>query len=73
MFEDFYIVLIWSSIIAVVATIIACTIIVTRYKKKLKAPIYPVDKYASLSLSVARDDFLGSTITKVRVSSSKRK
>lgn len=73
MFEDFYVVLIWASIIAVVATIIACTIVVTRYKKKLKAPIYPVDKYAALSLAGARDDFLGSTVTRVRVASRKNK
>ncbi len=72
MFEDFWLVFTWAAIVAVVATAITCTIIVTRYKKKLKAPIYPIDKYASLSLSVSRDDFIGSTVTKVRVASKKK-
>lgn len=73
MFEEFYTVLIFAGIISVVATIVACTIIITRYKKKLKAPIYPVDKYAALSLAGARDDFLGSTVTRVRVASRRDK
>ena len=72
MFENFEVVLVWASIIAVVATIITCVVIINRYKTKLKSPIYPVDKYAALSLSVARDDFIGSTTTRVRVSSPKK-
>ncbi len=62
-----------SGFIAIIAAVVACLIVVYNYKKKLKAPIYPTDKYASLSLSHAEDNYLGTTVTRVRVASSKKK
>ena len=61
-----------SAAIGFIAALITCIVIVYRYKKKLKAPIYPVDKYAQLSLSDARDNYLTTTVTRVRVASSKK-
>ena len=40
------------------------------YKRKLKSPIYPLSKYARMQLTHANDVFLGSNVTRVRVSSS---
>ena len=40
------------------------------YKRKLKSPIYPVTQYASLSLSHSSDNYITSTVTRVRVQSS---
>ena len=40
------------------------------YKRKLKSPIYPLSKYARMQLTHANDIFLGSNVTRVRVSSS---
>lgn len=71
--ENFGEILIWSAVLAFVAAIVACVIVIVRYKRKLKSPIYPIEKYADLSLNVSRDDFIGSTVTCVRVSSSKNK
>ena len=65
--------LIGSGVVALIAAAVACLIIVYRYKKKLKAPIYPTDKYAKLSLSDSRDNYIGTTVTRVRVASSRKK
>ena len=62
-----------SAVCGLIAAVIACVIVVVKYKKKLKSPIYPVDDFCSLSLVDSRDDYIGSTITKVRISSSSRK
>ena len=43
--------------------------VVYRYKKKLKAPIYPLDRYARLNLVDRGDTFLTAHVTRVRVSS----
>jgi hypothetical protein len=68
--ENFDVMLIWSVIFAVVVTAIVVILILRKYKKKLKSPIYPVDKYACLSLARVEDRFLDRTVTRVRVSSS---
>ena len=65
--------LITSGVVALIAAVVACLIVIFRYKKKLKAPIYPTDKYAQLSLSDSRDNYIGTTVTRVRVASSKNK
>ena len=70
--ENFTVILVFASIIAVVATAITLILIVRKYKNKLKAPIYPIEQYASLNLTGRRDDFLHSNVTRVRVSSSNR-
>ena len=66
--------ILYLSIAAVVAGIIVaaivCFAIVRRYKKALQSPIYPLEHYASLDLTHSRDNFIGKTISKVRVSSS---
>ena len=41
-----------------------------RYKRKLKSAVYPVSNYASLELSHSSDNFIGSYVTRTRVSSS---
>ncbi len=40
------------------------------YKRKLKSPIYPVTKYATLSLTESSDNYITSTVTRVRIQSS---
>ena len=47
-------------------------IVVYKYKRKLKSPTYPLDKYARLNLLGAEcsDMFIGSTVSKVRISTS---
>lgn len=70
--ENFDVMLIWSLIIAAVATAITAIVILRRYKNKLKAPIYPIDKYACLSLARTDDRFLNRTVTRVRISSSRK-
>ena len=49
---------------------IVCFAIIKRYKKALQSPIYPLEHYATLDLTHRRDNFLGKTVSKVRVSSS---
>lgn len=44
--------------------------IVRKYKKGLHAPIYPLDKFASLDLTHRVDNFIGRTVTRVRIRSS---
>ncbi len=63
---------------AIVGAVIGGTtigIIIYKYKKKLKSPIYPLDKYASLDLNrfACQDLFLRRTVTKVRVNTTKKK
>ena len=50
-------------------------IIIYQYKKKVKSPIYPLDKYASLDLNrfACQDTFLRRTVTKVRVNTGKKR
>lgn len=58
-----------SLVLALVIAGIVCGIIIYKYKKKLKSPIYPLDRYAKLNLIAAdsRDAFLHKTVTRVRV------
>ena len=62
-------VLAWSALFAFIAAVIACIIVIVKYKRKLKSPIYPVEKYANLSLNACQDAFIGSIVTRVKVSS----
>ena len=45
-------------------------IVVYRYKKKLKAPSYPLSKYVNLNLVYSDDSFIGSNVVRTRISSS---
>lgn len=58
-----------SLVLAVVIAGIVCGIIIYKYKKKLKSPIYPLDRYARLSLIGADsgDRFINKTLTRVRI------
>ena len=61
-----------SLIIATVISGGATGIIIYKYKKKLKSPIYPLERYARLELNTvaSTDIFLGKTVTSVRIRSS---
>ena len=61
-----------SFIIAFIIGGIVVACVVVKYKRKLKAPSYPLDKYAKLSLDpfARRDEFMGSRIIKTRVNTS---
>ncbi len=72
MTEEMRQLLLISGFIGLAVALIVCLIIVYKYKKKLKAPIYPVDKYAQLSLADSRDNYITTTVTRVKVASSKR-
>lgn len=73
MSDEIIFLLVASGIVSLVAALVACLIVIFRYKKKLKAPIYPVDKYARLILSDSRDNYIGTTVTRVRIVESKNK
>lgn len=50
-------------------------IIIYQYKKKVKSPIYPLDKYTTLDLNrfASSDMFLRRTVTRVRVNTGKKR
>lgn len=62
-------VIVISIIIALAAGGVTFGVILYKYKKKLKSPIYPLHNYANLQLDYATDHFLGSAVTRTRVSS----
>ena len=72
-FGDMTVSMIWAGIFAAVATTVTAVLIVRRYKRKLQAPIYPLEHYANLSLHHSKDRFVDRIVTRVRVSSNKRK
>ena len=49
---------------------IAILIIVLRYRMKIRKTIYPLDKYAALSLTHKEDFYTTTTTTRTRISSS---
>ena len=57
-------------VLGIIAGGSATGIIIYKYKKKLKSPVYPLSKYANMTLDYSTDNFLGSSITRTRVSSS---
>ncbi len=72
-FDELSVSLIWSGIFAVVASAATTVAIIRRYKRKLQAPIYPLEHYASLSLHLENDRFIDRIVTRVRVSNSSKK
>ncbi len=66
LWQTVFICFIIASIIAGIT--VGC--VVYNYKKKLKAPAYPLDRYANMRLASNSDTFLGSFVTKTRISSS---
>ncbi len=55
------------AIIAVAVASVTVGCVVYKYKKKLKSPSYPLEKYASLRLDTQSDMFIGSFVTKTRI------
>ena len=72
-YESPSLVLTCGTIIGAVAAAIPTAIISRNYKKGLHAPIYPLEKYASLNLTHHTDTFLNRTVTKVRIRSENNK
>ena len=63
-------VIVISILIALLSGIAAAGGVYFSYKRKLKSPIYPLSKYARLSLDYHSDDFLGSSVTRTRINTS---
>ena len=59
-----------SLVISVLVAVGVAVFIVLRYRRKLHSVSYPLEKYASLSLSIANDNFINKTVTCVRVNNS---
>jgi len=70
--EPVWLTLLVSAIIALVIAAVPVIVITVKYKRKQKAPSYPLENYASLILDtdVCRDSFMGSRIIKTRVNTS---
>ncbi len=66
-------VIIISVIIAVAAAAAVCVSVVTKYKRGLFSPIYPLEHYTDLNLTHREDRFLNRHVTRVRVQSSDNK
>lgn len=62
--------IVWPIVIALISGGIAVTVVVVRYKKKLKSPSYPLSRYANMNLTYSNDAFLGSNVVRTRISSS---
>ena len=57
-------------IIALIAGGIAVTVVVVRYKRKLKSPVYPLSKYSSLELHHSSDTYLRTDVVRTRINTS---
>ena len=55
-------------IISLAVAVGASVYVFFKYRKKLHAASYPLEKYANLNLSIADDHFVTKTVTSVRVS-----
>ena len=69
-FSSLVTVIVVSVILALIAGGVFFGVTLYRYKKKLKSAVYPVSNYASLELLHSSDNFIGSYVTRTRVSSS---
>lgn len=56
--------------VSLAVALLCCGIVVARYKLKLKPTNYPLEHYTTLNLTEKTDVFLGSAVTKRRISSS---
>ena len=72
-YESPSLVLACGTVIGAIAAAVPTLIISKSYKKGLHAPIYPLDKYATLDLTHRSDIFLNRTVTKVRIKSNNNK
>ena len=65
--------LVYALIFATVAAIGVVIGVVSKYKKGLTSPIYPLEHYTRLELTHREDIFLNRTVTRVKVASSNSK
>ncbi len=56
-----------SLVISLMIAIGASVGVMLKYRKKLHSESYPLDRYAKLDLSVANDNFITKTVSRVRV------
>ena len=68
--NSFKAVFIPSLIISVIVAIGSSAYVFFAYRKKLHAVSYPLEKYASLNLTTANDNFIHKTVSRVRVNTS---
>lgn len=70
--EPFWNTLLVSFILALIAGGITVGCVIYKYKRKLKSPTYPLDRYATLNLTrdECSDMFIGSTVSRVRINTS---
>ncbi len=66
-------VIIISLIIGIASGVGLAVGVVTKYKRGLDSPIYPIDRYTNLNLTHRDDIFLNRHVTRVRVQSSSNK
>ncbi len=66
-------IIIISLVLALAGAIAVVVSIAVKYKRGLTSPIYPLEHYTRLRLTVKEDRFLNRFVTKVRVASSKNK
>ncbi|MBQ1260955.1 MAG: hypothetical protein IIX96_02990 [Clostridia bacterium] len=59
-----------AAVISLLIGGIAATVVVVKYKRKLKSPSYPLERYARLSVTHASDKFLTRNVTRVKIQSS---
>lgn len=60
----------WSVLLGLVAGAVPVIIVSAKYRRRVKSPIYPLSRYASLNLTASNDLFIGSHVTKTRIQSS---
>lgn len=66
---SYWIIAIVASIIALAIAGFACGAVYSSYKQKNKSVDYPLDRYATLTLTAEKDSFAGSFVTKRVISS----
>ncbi len=63
----FYSYLLPCAVIALIAVLVTVITIRSKYKTKLKAPSYPLDRFASLRLITANDILIDTVVTRVKI------
>lgn len=67
--DDVLSVLPLAIISALVVAFVVCLIVFLSYKKKNRAPSYPLSDFTDLELTYRSDIFIGSHVTRIRVQS----
>ena len=61
-----------SIVVAILAAVGVCVGVLKYYKRGLYSPIYPLEHYTKMDLTVSNDIFLFRNVTRVKVASSKK-